>query len=283
VPSIAIVTDSSACLPRELLDRHRIESVPLGLIIGGEVYEDGSLTCTELFARTEASGRGAQTTSPAPSQFLEAFGRARGAGADAVLCLTLSQAFSGTFAAAQGAAELARDALPGFSVRVVDTGGIAMTHGLAVLAAARALEAGASLDETAEIAKQTGSHARLLGALHTLDYLVKGGRVPWIVAWAASVLRIKPVLSFEGGKARSIARPRTWERAQARMLDEVARVKVEPTIAVMHSGDIDRANELAAAVCERFRPTELLITEFTSVMAVHTGPGFIGVAFSPNA
>lgn len=284
---VAIVADSSACLPSELIQRYGIGVVPLGLTIGGVLYADGSLTSAELFRLIEASHDGPKTASAAPGAFLEAFAREREAGASAALCLTLSAKFSGTYGAAVEGARMASESLPGFEVRVVDTGGLAMAHGFAVLGAARVAEESGCLEEAAEAAARVGRAGRLLGSLETLRYLVKGGRVPWVVGWAASLLRIKPVLSFEDGRARSIGRPRTWAAAKERMLDEVGRWKVEGgrtgahglRVAVMHVDAEERARELAGEVEERFGPEELLVTEFTSVMAAHTGPGFVGLAW----
>jgi DegV family protein with EDD domain len=279
---VAVVADSSACLPGELIEANRIAIVPLGLTIGGQLYPDGSLSNAELFERLTASRGGAQTASPAPGAFLEAFARQRDAGATAVLCLTLSARYSGTYAAALDAACLAQSRLPGLQVRVVDTGGLAMTHGFAVLRAARAIEAGACLDEAADTARRIGEAGQLLGTLDTLRYLVKGGRVPWVLAWAASLLRIKPVLAFEEGSARSIGRPRTWPAASEQMLQRLvtaASCGGSLHAAVMHVDAAGRARELACEVQARLRPAELLVSEFTSVMAAHTGPGFVGLAF----
>ena len=279
---VAIVADSSACLPPELIEAHRIALVPLGLTIGGELYADGSLSNSELFERLTACRRCAQTASASPGAFLEAFARQRDAGATAVLCLTLSARYSGTYAAALDAARLAQSRLPGLQVRVVDTGGLAMTHGFAVLGAARATETGACLDEAADTARRIGEAGQLIGTLDTLRYLVKGGRVPWVLAWAASLLRVKPVLAFEEGSARSIGRPRTWPAASERMLQRLVTGATSGGplhAAVMHVDAPDRARELACEVQTRFRPAELLVSEFTSVMAAHTGPGFVGLAF----
>jgi len=102
--------------------------------------------------------------------------------------------------------------------------------------------------------------------------------VPWIVAWAASLLSLKPVLAFADGGVKSIARPRTWPAAKARLLSEVLGARWPARVAVMHSAAPERAAELAEAVSEAMHPAELLITEFSSVMAVHTGPGFVGLA-----
>jgi DegV family protein with EDD domain len=270
---VAIVADSSACLPGDLVAKHAIRLVALGLNVDGESIPDGSLSPAELFRRVDGSHSRVQTASSPPGDFLAAFNAEREAGAASILCLTLSAAYSGTHTAALAAAGMA-DA----PVRVVDTGGLAMTHGFAVLAAARTLEAGGSLDEAEAVAARVGSGGRLIGTLDTLRYLVKGGRVPWIVGWAATVLRIKPVLAFEEGAARSIARPRTWAAAKSRMLSEALRMKWPARVAVMHTAAPDRAAELAEAVRESLHPVELMITEFSSVMAVHTGPGFVGLA-----
>ena len=129
-------------------------------------------------------------------------------------------------------------------------------------------------------ARRIGQAGQLLGALDTLRYLVKGGRVPWVVGWAASLLRIKPVLAFEDGSAKSIARPRTWAAAREQMLRRLSESAGDGLhAAVMHVDAPDRARELAGDVQARFHPAELLISEFTSVMAAHTGPGFVGLAF----
>ncbi len=275
---LAVVADSSACLPLELVEAYGIILVPLGLTIGGELFADGSLSNAELFQRLEASRGSPGTASAAPGAFLGAFTRAQEAGAASVLCLTLSAAYSGTLGAARDAAGLAREKLPGLEVRVVDTGGLAMTHGFAVLGAARVAEVSGCLDEAAAAAQRIGRAGQLLGALDTLRYLVKGGRVPWVVGWAASLLRIKPVLAFEAGSAHSIARPRTWAAAREQMLRRLPRTEGLHA-AVMHVEAADRAADLAAEVEARFDPAELLVSEFTSVMAAHTGPGFVGLAF----
>jgi DegV family protein with EDD domain len=214
-----------------------------------------------------------QTASPAPGDFVAAYEEASREGAEGVLCLTLSAAYSSTHHAAVAATELTD-----VRVTVVDTGGLAMTHGFAVLAAARALEEGATIERAAALAKRTGSGGTLIGMLDTLRFLVKGGRVPWVVGWAASLLRIKPVIAFTDGHARSIARPRTWSAAKARLLAQARESRCTARIAVMHTAAPDRAAELADAVRETLHPAELLIAEFSSVMAVHTGPGFVGLA-----
>ena len=199
-----------------------------------------------------------------------------------MLCLTLSARFSGTYESAITARGLAAEELPGLDVRVVDTGGLAMTHGFAVLAAARGLADGASPQAAAEQALRVAGRARLVGLLGTMRYLARGGRVPWIVHWAAQLLRIRPLLAFAEGRTRSIGRVRTEEKGLVRLL---AYVKAHSSggallrAAVMHTGAPEAAQRLSEALCRELAPVELLQTDFTSVMAVHTGPGFVGLAF----
>jgi DegV family protein with EDD domain len=280
--NVRIVTDSSACLPRDLAARYRIIVVPLGLHIDGELIADGALEPDELYARVRAARRLPATTSPAPGEFLEAFRAARDEGATAVLCLTLSARFSGTYSAARTARDLAVTELPGLDVRAEDTGGLAMTHGFAVLSAARALEAGVSVTQAAEAARHTARRGHLAGALDTTRYLARGGRLPWVAHWTASLLRVKPLLAVSDGHAKGIGRARTSRRADERLLRyvEEQRAPGRPLhVAVMQADACERAEELAALVRERFQPVELLVTTFTPVMAVHTGPGFVGLAF----
>lgn len=280
--SIAIITDSSACLPTALVREHGITVVPLALLIDGEVIRDGALPSLEFYARLDAARRPPSTAAPAPGEFLGAFRCARDWGAAAALCLTLSAEYSGTYSSAMSAQALAAREMLDLPVRVVDTRGLAMAHGFAVLAAARVAAAGGSLGEVAAAAETVAAGAHLVGALSTTRYLAKTGRVPWVVHWTASLLRIKPVLAACRSKVRAVGRARTMSRAAEKMLAYFAD-RVAPGaglhVAVMHANDAQRAEELAALVRQRFSPTELLFTEFTSVMGVHTGPGFVGLAF----
>lgn len=282
MPGVAVVADSSACLPPELREEYGIIVVPLSFLLDGELFRDGDLPPDEFYRRLERARGPVATNAPAPGEFIEAFRRARDAGAEAVLCLTLASEFSGTHSSAVNAARMAQAELPGVAIEVADSGALAMAHGFAVLAAARVAAAGGSLGEAAAAARGVAAQAHMVGALETMRFLAKGGRVPWIVHWAASLLRIKPVLAFSGGRVRAVARARTMARAMDRMLEYMAAglKPGEPVhAAVMHAGAPGRAEDLARRVQERFAPARLLVTEFTSVMGIHTGPGFVGLAF----
>jgi predicted kinase len=106
--------------------------------------------------------------------------------------------------------------------------------------------------------------------------------VPLVVHWATSLLQIKPILAAKGEKVRAIGRVRTMPRTLGRLLSHVEEClggERPLHMAVMHADAASTANDLTDAIRQRFHPEELLVTEFTSVMGAHTGPGFVGVAF----
>ncbi len=281
MPKTAIVTDSSACLPSELIRAHRVTIVPLAFLFDGDVRDDGSLSSRDFYALLRASRKFPTTASPPPAAFVEAFRQAAQT-AEAALCITLPSTFSGTYSSALTAMELAQQELPGFPIRVIDSHCLAMCHGFAVLTAARAAENGASIDTTEAVVRDVAARSYLIGALDTLRYLAKSGRVPIVVHWATSLLQIKPLLAAKGEEVRAIGRVRTMPRALSRLLSHVEeRLDGQRPLhmAVMHADAPAAADDVSDAIRRRFDPEELLVTEFTSVMGAHTGPGFLGVAF----
>jgi DegV family protein with EDD domain len=284
MPEIALITDSSSCLPKALRREYSIRTVPLSLQIGDHAFADGSISTKKLFQLADEMKVAPSTASPSPADFVAAFREAADAGAKSVLCLTLAAAFSGTYDSALAAREMAVESLPGLDVQVVDTGGLALTHGFAVLAAARTLAERGGMDAAAAAAQSAAAQSRLAGLLGTTRYLARGGRVPWIVHWAAQILNIRPLLAFDEGLARSIGRVRTEERGLQRLI-EYARKNGRPgmRVGVMQADAHASAERLAEMAGHELSPSELLRTDFTSVMAVHTGPGFVGVAFQSDA
>ncbi len=275
------MTDSSACLPAELIRAHRITIVPLAFLFDDDLHHDGSLSSRDFYALLRASRKFPTTASPPPAAFVEAFRQAAQT-AEAALCITLPSNFSATYDSALTAMELAQQELPGFPIRVVDSHCLAMCHGFAVLAAAREVEKGASMDTAEAVVRDVAARSYLIGALDTLRFLAKSGRVPLVLHWATSLLQIKPILAAKGEQIRAVGRARTMPRALSRLLSHVEeRLDGQRPLymAVMHADAPAPADDLTDAIRQRFDPEELLITEFTSVMGAHTGPGFVGVAF----
>ena len=145
-----------------------------------------------------------------------------------------------------------------------------MAHGLAVLAAARASAAGATLEEAAAAAERAGTESNLVGLLDGTRYLAKSGRVPLVLHLAASALGVKPMIASTNGTDRR-GRPSSYHEQGIERLVQVVKERtvagVPMRIAVMHAGAPEHARVLAERVKRVLSPKELLETEFTPAMA----------------
>ena len=279
---VAIVTDTTACIPKDQVEKHGIEVVPVEFIFGDKVYRDGiDMSPSEFYERLRQAKKLPTTSGSLPGPFLEAYGKASQRAAS-ILCITLSAKLSGMFNSARLAKEMAKKALPDVDIGVLDCGTAAAAQGLIVLAAARAATQGKNLTEVVETTRKVMQRVNLFATLDTLHYLVKGGRVPKAAALASSLLRIKPIFTISEGDAHPVTNPRTISGAIKRILKIMGQkvVKGQPLhVAVMHADARDKAVALSNRISSQFDCDELIITEFTPVMGVHTGPGLIGVAF----
>ena len=282
VNKVAIVTDTTACIPKEQVEKYDIEVVPVDFIFRDKVYRDGiDMTPTEFYTRLRQVKKLPTTSGSLPDPFLEAYRKASQKAAS-ILCITLPAKLSGMFNSANIAAEMAKEALPDVEIEILDCGTAAAAQGLIVLAAARAATQGKNLTEVIETARRVMQRVNLFATLDTLYYLVKGGRVPKAAALATSLLKIKPIFTINSGDAHPVTNARTIQGAIKRILKIMGQKVVEGQplhVAVMHADAPDKALALRNRISSQFDCDELFITEFTPVMGVHTGPGLIGVAF----
>jgi DegV family protein with EDD domain len=279
---VAIITDTTACIPHDLVKKYAIELVPVSIIIENRVYRDCiDISPTEFYSLVKQVKNIPTTSHPSPEVFLQAYHRASHQTTN-ILCITIPAQLSGMYNSAQLAIEMAKKTIPHVKIEVLDCGTVAAAQGFIVLLAARAATTGKDLTDLLEITKDMIPRVYVFGVLDTLDYLVKGGRVPKVAALASLLLKIKPIFTVKGGLAHSVTNARTNVGAIKDLLKilEEKIVKGQPLhVAVMHAGALERAQELKDQISSRFECSELFITEFTPVMGVHTGPGLIGIAF----
>ncbi|MFC1935172.1 DegV family protein [Chloroflexota bacterium] len=278
---VAIVADSTISLPRPMLEQWGIHVVPLELRFGDRVYRDGDdLDPATFYQMLQVADLLPTTSAPRPASFLEAFRRAS-ALAPHVLCLTLISHLSATHELAVMVADLARQALPGVTVQVVDTHTAAGAEALVALAAAKAARQGHTLEQVLETCHTVMDGVNLIAFLDTLHFVWRGGRVPRVAAWMGAVLNVKPMLELAKGEIRLVARPRTRHRATDRLLKIMAqRAQGRPIVVnVIHAADPKGAHQLYCRVLAQFSCREAFISEFSPVIGVHTGPGLLGLAF----
>ena len=283
--TVALVTDSTAMLPREVVERHGIEVVPLQVVIGATSHDEGVDPdgTPETIAAALREWTPVSTSRPTPAVFLEAYERAHAAGADQVLSVHLSGEMSGTFESAQLAAREAP--LP---VRVVDTRQLGMATGFAVLAAAEVLDRGGSAEEAAGAALARADGTTSLFYVDTLEYLRRGGRIGAAAALLGSALAVKPLLEIVDGRIATREKVRTAARAINRLEELAVAVAAaqQVDVAVAHLANRDRADVLAEHLGRRLGANlsgrEVLVGEVGAVIGAHVGPGMVAVVVSPR-
>jgi DegV family protein with EDD domain len=283
---VAIVTDTTACVPAEYVTRLGIEVVPVMLIIGEKSYRDGiDISPAKFYALLRQSKKTPTTSSSSPEPYLNAF-RDASRQAPSILCLTEPARFTAMYESAKVAMWTARETIKNVTIEVMECSTAAAGQGLVVLAAARAAARGEPMEEVRRTAEEIMARVNLYAALDTLRYLARSGRVPQAAALLNSMLSIKPVFTLNAGEAHTVALPRTMENAMDRMLKLMGKAVAagqKPHVAVMHAAVPGLANTFKDRIASRFDCEEIFVTEFTPVMGVHTGPGLIGVAFYSDA
>ena len=279
---VAVVTDTTACVPEEQVRQYDIEVVPVQLIIGDETYRDGiDISPSEFYSRLRHSKELPTTSSSAPEPYLEAFENASRK-ASSILCLTEPRKFSAMFESAQVAAEIAKKTIHNTVIEVVESTTAAAGQGLVTMAAAREAATGKPLEAVKRVANNIMSRTNILAMLDTLHYLARSGRVPQAAALVNSILNIKPIFTLNHSDAHTVAIPRTTKSAINRILklmDSHINKGLPLHVAVMHADAPENAIDLKKRISSQFNCSEIFITEFTPVMGVHTGPGLFGVAY----
>ncbi len=281
MPKIAIVTDTNASLPTELIARHSIRMVPIPVHFGAETL----LSCAEiddaaLFARVHHGGSYPTTSAPSPGQFASAYQAALDSGAEEVICFCMSSAASATYSSALQAREMT----PAGKIHVVDTQRLSLGMGFMVLSAAEAAEAGATSQEIMDLAQDVSRRTHFFAALATLKYLAMSGRVSHLRAGVGDLLHFKPILSIHEGKLSLRERVRTQSRAWQRLI-ELARQSLDggqaARMAILHVNDLPQAQRFEQQVRTALPcPDDIFFTEATPGISLHAGAGTIGLALT---
>ena len=247
MPGVHVVTDSSSDLAPGDIAGLDVEIVPLTIRFGAEEFTDGvDLSVEQFYERMAASDELPQTACPSPGAFAAAFRRAEEAGADGVLCITISGALSNTLQSARTAADGYDGTVP---VRVVDSLSVSAGLGTMVLQAAGAARDGADLDGVSAVVDGLIPRTRVLATLNTLENLIKGGRIGGAKAMIGSLLSIKPVVDITGGSVEEAGRARTRKRAMHVLYERMTSGGPIEHVAVMHglAADVQDFLDLIAA------------------------------------
>jgi len=271
--SIALMTDSTCDIPEELVGRYGITIIPELVVWGEQTFRDRvDITPQEFYERVQKDPVMPTTTLPSPIDFESIYEGMIAQGAKEIVVFTVSAAMSGTFQAAQQVGE--RMNVP---VYVIDSKGPTMSLGWQVLAAARAREAGATVQEMIVTADRVREKLVQIVCLDTLEFLHRGGRIGSATKFLGSLLDIKPLVQIDhhkgtvepSGQART--RKKSIEVLIERFFEQID-IKKPIHVAVMHGNALEEAKTIAENIRLRFTPKELLINITGPVLGIHTGP-----------
>lgn len=281
---IALVTDSTASLDPSWVAESGVTVVPVQVIIGATVYDDGDAT-PEMVAAALKEWTPVSTSRPNPATFIEAYEKAAAAGATEVLSIHISGELSGTVESARLAAREVD-----IKVTVLDSLQSAFALGYAVEAAAGVIAAGGSVRKAVNAAKRSLEGTQTIFYVDTLEYLRRGGRVTAVAALIGGALAVKPLLRLHDGKIESFEKVRTAGKALARV-EELAVAHatalgddVKVVVTVGHLASPDRAKALADKITNRLGERlaeEVVIGEIGAVLGAHVGPGMIAAVVAP--
>ncbi len=273
VPSVHVVTDSTADIPPHLIAELDITVLPCIIAFGHEAYRDGiDLTNDEFYEKMATSPILPTTAHPPLGLFLETYERLC-RGGDAVFSIHISEQLSGTIRAAL----MAATALPELPIRVVDSRQLSMGLGWQAIIAARAAQRGFSLDEVcAEVARIT-DRVRAVAALPSLWHVQRGGRIGRATALLGTTLRMKPLVQVLRGEVLPIANVRTWTKALQRLADHIIAAGPSTELAVLNAGDPASGEALADLLAGYFPGERMLIGKAGAAITTHLGPGAVGI------
>jgi DegV family protein with EDD domain len=276
--TVAIVTDSTAYIPKDLQEQYGIFFVPNVVVWGTQTLRDGvDIGATEFFERLRTDPIHPTTAVTSVGDFRDVYARAADS-ADAVVAIHLSAKLSGTFAAGEQAKAL----LPDKRITVIDSNSTTMAMGFVVLAAARAAAEGKSYEAVAQIARETIPHVGVFLTMETLKYLQRGGRIGGAQAFIGNVLDMKPILELRDGRIEPVERVRSKKKAVERLIEALAEKVKDKTplrLSVIHAAAQQEAMTLLETARARLNPVEAIVADVSPTVAVHTGPGTIGIAF----
>jgi DegV family protein with EDD domain len=275
VPKVAIVTDSVADLPPQVTEEFGITVVPLVVRFGTDLYHDSlDLSPDQFYGRLRTSKVLPATSVPSPADFADAYDKLAEK-TNEILVISVTSKLSATYQVALQAVGLMKKRC---RVEVLDSQWAVMAQGFVTIAAAKAAQAGASLDEVLDVARRTMHRVDMYAAFDTLEYLERGGRIGKAQAFLGSLLKVNPIIVMKDGEVY----PRARERSRAKAIDHLYNLatsfgKIEG-LAVEYATDLDEANRLVQRLHSKYPQVPIYLTRTSPVIGTHTGPGLIVVS-----
>lgn len=282
-----IITDTSANLELELLERKGIAEIPFSFSMpekGGDALycPDFSAFDSKAFYDAMRSGTRVTTSQITPAQYTEKMRPLLEAGQD-ILFIGMSSGVSGSFQAGMVAAAQLRAEFPERSIELIDTLGASLGEGLVVLRAAELRDSGIALSAAVHLLSDYRDRMCQVFTVDNLKYLCSTGRLSNAKAAIGNILNIKPLLKGDSeGKIVNFGKVRGRKnslRAIAEQYREYVVDAANQTVGIAHADCIEDANTLAELISEIAPPKDILTVMYEAVTGSHVGPGTLALFF----
>jgi DegV family protein with EDD domain len=276
--AIRIISDSTADLPKELIEEYNIRIAPLMVNFADGSYRDGvDLTNREFYKKLSESKQMPTTSQVNPPAFIDMYKQELEKG-NSVVSIHLSSKGSGTYQSAVAA----KSTLASDDIAVIDSLGYSMGMGLIVTEAATMAREGATLREIEDRVLYMRDRMQYVFGVDTLEYLKKGGRLSPVKATIATVMNIKPILQVLDGEIEVMDKVRGRKKVLGRLIEAIQKTGKDiegQTLAVVHSECLEEAQKMKEMLLGQFKPKDVLVSEIGCVIGTHVGPGTIAVFF----
>jgi DegV family protein with EDD domain len=272
---IEVVTDSAAMLPDSVRQRFGITVVPLIITVDGQDHREGVDLSTDEFYTRMSAGAVVSTAAPSPGSFVEAYRAAAARGATEVLSIHTGAAYSATLASATIASGLVD-----IAVTLVDTRVGSFPVALAIWAAAESLERGESIDDAADAARRTASDTGSVFVVGVPAVARRGGRFVGI----DGELTPTTVLELADGNLHDRGAVADLDAAIDAMIDATLTAAGAGSlrIGIGHAVHSEVAEQIRARLAGELTDSEIVIYEVGPSVGAHTGPGTLGIVYSPT-
>lgn len=274
----AIVTDSTAYIPKEVREQYHIHMVPLNVVFGDASYqEEVELTAEQFYIKIHEQVELPKTSQPAVGLFMETF-EALAKEYDTILSIHLSSGISGTYQTATSVASMMEDT----QVYTYDSEISCSVQGFYVIEAAKMAMEGKHPEEIIARLDEMKKSIRAYFIVDDLGHLQRGGRLNGAMALVGSLLQVKPILHFEDKKIVPFDKVRTFKRAEKRVLElfhEDAVTGVPMEAVVIHANCPEKAIELKEQLLVKYPNVDVTISYFGPVIGTHLGEGAIGLGW----
>ncbi len=272
--TVKIVTDSLSDITVNIAQPLGITIVPLTVFFGRESFIDRVTITTDEFYRRLVKGTiWPTTTQPPPAAFVDVYNKLAEE-TDEILVVTLSTKLSGTYQSALNAKGLVQKKC---RIEVIDSQAVAMGLGLIVIAASKAVQAGAKLDEVANLVRKAIPRSHLIAYFDTLKYLAKGGRIGKAQGFVGSILSVKPILVVKEGEMAPLTRVRSLAAGMDYLYNFVAGFPNIEEVAVEHATTPDEADRLIERLSSLFPKERIYRSTISPVVGTYAGPGAMAV------